>query len=242
MKVYSVYCVQNTQNKKVYIGYTSQTPDKRWSEHLVSSTTEDTKWYRAIRKYGKDAFTLTCLYQTLDKPDVLEKEQWFIDRFQSIKNGYNTHVGGKGGNTGAYHKVGRPGSLNPMYGHRHSDEAKKAIGERSRIARQKWSATKKKDWADKVSVAQKGRPKNTSSMDKMRNTVRSKRRAHFHTVYELCSPTETFTLVGKQALVDFCENQDLSLWTVERILLNNQRPKSGNCVYWTAKITGSRVY
>jgi len=239
MKIYSVYQITNTVNGKVYIGYTHKSVDDRFQEHLKLADKLDTKWYRAIRKYGAGAFVPICLYQTPHLPDACEKERLFIVEYQSSKFGYNTHEGGMGGNTGAYYKVGRFGAKNPMFGKHHSEAEKKRIGQRSREAHRNKSAKQKARWANKIRNAQIGLPKNPVSVQKMRETVNRVRRRHCTTLYELRTPTgETHQLVGKAALSMFCKCHNLSLWTVERILLSNNQPQSGACVGWTAKTTG----
>jgi len=239
MKIYSVYRITNTVNGKVYIGYTRKSVENRFQEHLKLADKLDTKWYRAIRKYGAKAFVPVCLYQTPHLSDACEKERLFIIEYQSSSLGYNTHEGGKGGNTGAYHKVGRFGTKNPMFGKHHTEAEKKRIGQRSREAYRNKSAKQKAEWADKIRKAQVGRHKNPISVQKMSETVNRIRRRHRTTFYELCAPTgETHRLIGKDALSTFCKCHNLSLWTVERILLSNNRPQSGTCLGWTAEIKG----
>lgn len=99
MKVFTIYKATNTVNGKVYIGFDSSWP-KRISGHKISSQIEDTKFYRAIRKYGFDCFSWEAIYQSLDKEHTLKTmEPYFIKEYNSKEQGYNSTLGGDG-NTG----------------------------------------------------------------------------------------------------------------------------------------------
>lgn len=54
-----IYKITNIQNNKVYIGQTKESIKKRISRHMGYQALEhDTKFYRAIRKYGKENFLI----------------------------------------------------------------------------------------------------------------------------------------------------------------------------------------
>ena len=100
-KVYSIYRATNTINGKVYIGFDSNWP-KRKSEHKTVSKHAQFKFYNAIRKHGWDNFVWDIIYQSLDHDHCLDvMEQYFIDQYDSICNGYNSTRGGAGGASGA---------------------------------------------------------------------------------------------------------------------------------------------
>lgn len=95
-KICSIYRCTNILNGKVYIGFTTDLK-KRISVHLSSSKKEDTKFYRAIRKYGKDNFVWEVIYQSLDFDHCLNiMEGYFITLYDSYKRGYNSTTGGDG--------------------------------------------------------------------------------------------------------------------------------------------------
>lgn len=78
---------------KVYIGCTKGTLQKRRGGHersaLSPSKNYNTKFSRAIRKYGVNAFIWEVLEEAPD--DLLEKiEVSYIKYFNSVKNGFNT--------------------------------------------------------------------------------------------------------------------------------------------------------
>ena len=89
-----IYCYKNKINGKRYIGQTIN-PQQRKSAHISDSTHIDTKFYRAVRKYGWDNFEYEILAESEDR-NVLDKlEVDFIKSFNSIENGYNIRSGGE---------------------------------------------------------------------------------------------------------------------------------------------------
>ena len=89
----SIYIIRNTINDKVYIGQTVQSLATRFLNHKMASRTEDTKFYRAIRKYGEDNFYIELL-ETVDYKDLNDREKYWIKYYNSYYNGYNSTLGG----------------------------------------------------------------------------------------------------------------------------------------------------
>lgn len=96
--IYTVYKAINLINNKIYIGFTSKTIEERKLEHFYRST-HKTKFHfqYAINKYGFDNFVWEILYQSKFLDDALDKEKYFINKFNSKNNkiGYNIGSGGK---------------------------------------------------------------------------------------------------------------------------------------------------
>lgn len=103
----SIYVITNTINDKVYIGQTSKQIEQRYNEHCRDSFNEkssdyDSKFHRAIRKHHKENFKikqLQCFVGTskaLLKSKLDEAEIEYIEMFDSMKNGYNSTLGGDG--------------------------------------------------------------------------------------------------------------------------------------------------
>lgn len=91
-----IYLIENQINHKKYVGQTSSTIEKRWKEHCRDALKEYCKnrpLYRAIAKYGVDNFTITLLEET-DNPN--EREQYWIEFYNSFHYGYNATLGGEG--------------------------------------------------------------------------------------------------------------------------------------------------
>lgn len=98
METYRIYMIKNLVNGKVYIGQTSQTLEKRFSQHLYDSDVE-TKYHRplynAIRKYGKCNFSIS-LIEECDSSSADEREQFWISTYGANgEAGYNATIGGK---------------------------------------------------------------------------------------------------------------------------------------------------
>ncbi len=96
MSIYTIYKSVNTKTGKVYIGFDSKWPN-RLRIHKSTSKNQDSKFYRAIRKYGWDNFEWSVIYQSKDKQHTLKTmETYFITEYNSMKNGYNSTLGGDG--------------------------------------------------------------------------------------------------------------------------------------------------
>lgn len=92
----------NLINDKKYIGYTSQTPQARLTQHL--NGTIENKFgkllYHAMRKYGNENFSFDIIYQSYDRDHCLDMETYFIIEHKTFvdlpdAHGYNLDTGGK---------------------------------------------------------------------------------------------------------------------------------------------------
>lgn len=97
MKKCGIYIIKNTVNNMVYIG---QSVDIycRWTAHKNAAKNIDkkynqTKIHKAMAEFGVDNFYLEileeCLYEQLN-----EREQYWIQKYDSFKEGYNSTLGG----------------------------------------------------------------------------------------------------------------------------------------------------
>ena len=94
MKQWCVYKHQNLINNKIYIGITSQVPEKRWRNGL--GYYNHPKFYSAIKKYGWENFSHEILYEKLNEQEACKKEQELIKFYDSKNKGYNLTDGGEG--------------------------------------------------------------------------------------------------------------------------------------------------
>ena len=97
-----IYKITNKINNKVYIGQTSETLKKRFSRHMgYQSIEHDTKFYRAVRKYGKDNFIIEQIDTALTQEELDKKEVKWIKYYNSVEEGYNSNdrEGKVGGDT-----------------------------------------------------------------------------------------------------------------------------------------------
>lgn len=94
MKGY-IYIVTNDINNKVYIGQTINPLNIRFREHLWKSRRHKSKFYNAIRKYGEEHFKIS-LVEECEQLLLNEREKFYIKKYDSFHNGYNSTLGGEG--------------------------------------------------------------------------------------------------------------------------------------------------
>jgi group I intron endonuclease len=106
---YLIYKITNKVNNKIYIGKTKKYYKEkyfgiegRFSNHLVCANSKSKcndcpRLYNAIRKYGKDNFTIELLEET-SKELINQREIYYINTLKSFdsKVGYNIALGGGG--------------------------------------------------------------------------------------------------------------------------------------------------
>lgn len=94
-----IYKITNQINNKVYIGKTEDTIEKRFKEHCKASTKTKEKHrplYAAMKKYGVENFTVELIEKVKLEDSLEERECYWIDYFNSFKEGYNATRGGDG--------------------------------------------------------------------------------------------------------------------------------------------------
>ena len=100
-----IYKITNNVNGKIYIGMTTQSISVRFAQHISLSKNSDinTIISKAIRKYGRDNFTISEIDNAENIDDLKKKEaEHIIDCKTIAPNGYNIKKGGQvGGNGGA---------------------------------------------------------------------------------------------------------------------------------------------
>jgi len=92
-----IYIITNKINNKQYIGVTKNTLEKRWKSHLYDNNVIS----QAIKKYGKENFTIEVVYNCNSMEEAYELEPKFIAEHNTkYPNGYNISDGGKGSQVG----------------------------------------------------------------------------------------------------------------------------------------------
>ena len=94
-----IYKITNKINNKVYIGKTLQTIADRWKIHCYDYLKRDEEkrpLYSAIKKYGIQSFIIEEIEEITDINLINEREQYWIEYYDSFKNGYNATKGGDG--------------------------------------------------------------------------------------------------------------------------------------------------
>jgi len=105
-----IYRATNVVNNKSYIGLTLKSLASRKAKHLNSLQREDSKFYRAIKKYGRDSFKWEIIHQNITDYELLKRlEKNYI---AILRPEYNSTNGGDG-----------------SFGYKHSDKAKQRMSE-----------------------------------------------------------------------------------------------------------------
>ena len=94
MNICSIYKITNTINSKIYIGQTWVSLKERFRKHKYNYSS-CVKLKRAIAKYGYDNFKIELITICATQKAADYWENYFIQRYDSIINGYNILVGGK---------------------------------------------------------------------------------------------------------------------------------------------------
>jgi len=162
-----IYKITNKINGKIYIGQTTRSLNKRWKEHLYN-TTNCSKLYKAIRKYGPDNFTIEEIDGANSQSELNYKEWLLIHKFNSLDRdrGYNLREGG--GSKGRLSQETKDKLSKLQIGKKASEETKQkmSVSHKGRIhtkeAREKLSKAhtgKKmsKEARKKMSIAAKNR-------------------------------------------------------------------------------------
>lgn len=95
-----IYRITNTITQKSYIGQTKNSLKERWYHHCYDAfkrKNKNFKIYNAIRKYGTESWILETLENIEDINLLNEREQYWIKRYDTFHNGYNSTTGGDGG-------------------------------------------------------------------------------------------------------------------------------------------------
>lgn len=101
-----IYKITNIINGKIYIGQTSESIKQRFYRHMgYQSLDFDTKFYRAVRKYGRENFVIEQIDSAKNQKELDEKEIYWINYYNSVDAGYNMKatIGKKGGDTLSNH-------------------------------------------------------------------------------------------------------------------------------------------
>lgn len=98
-----IYIIENDINNKVYIGKTLKSTEHRFKEHIrdaymCKDRDANNKFYNALRKYGAEHFRASCIGR-FDVDKLSDMEIYYIKKYDSYKNGYNSTLGGEGTTT-----------------------------------------------------------------------------------------------------------------------------------------------
>ena len=87
-----IYVITNLINGKQYVGQTSRNIDTRYYEHCYDNRSTSAI-HAAIVKYGVKNFKVEEL-EEVDITEMDSKEQYWIAKLNTFKDGYNKNIGG----------------------------------------------------------------------------------------------------------------------------------------------------
>lgn len=86
-----VYKITNVKNGMVYIGQTTNI-ERRWQEHKYKYKHKNNKLYQAMREDGIENFLFEVEEECFHEDNLIEREQYYINYYNSIINGYNMRL------------------------------------------------------------------------------------------------------------------------------------------------------
>lgn len=118
-----IYKATNKSNNKSYIGQTIKTLKNRIQQHKSEAKCRNRciKFLNALSKYGIDGFSWEIVAHAKDRAELDLLEIVYIKKYNSVQNGYNSKLGGRGNHDSS-------GKNNGMFGKIHTEETKRKIG------------------------------------------------------------------------------------------------------------------
>jgi len=96
-KIIGIYGLRNKVDGKWYIGQSRDIP-KRFLKYKNYNCKTQTKLYNALKKYNSDNFDYIILeICLLSQPELNEREKYWFNFYDCIKNGYNIREAGANG-------------------------------------------------------------------------------------------------------------------------------------------------
>lgn len=90
-----IYCYHCIFSGKKYIGQTINEERRKTRHRYDCNEKINNKFYRAVRKYGWDNFIYGVI-EICHVDNLNEQEVFYINKYDTYKNGYNSTVGGEG--------------------------------------------------------------------------------------------------------------------------------------------------
>ncbi len=178
-KTGGIYQIQNMINNKVYIGSTKYFYGrfKRHENDLLSNKHDNSHLQRAWNKYGEDNFEFNVIEIVDNEDDLLSREQYWIDNFNSSNRDYGYNILPFAGRTSGAKRtestkmklsIAKIGDKNPMYQKEVSQETRERISESLINMPEDKKNEMLRKRGEKLSESLKGRKLSDESKQKMR--------------------------------------------------------------------------
>jgi group I intron endonuclease len=203
----AIYKITNSANGMFYIG-SALSVGKRWQQHrwrLKRGIHENQKLQHAWNKYGGHSFSIEILESVNEVSLIIQREQFWIDKLDPIKNGYNI-APFAGGTFGYKHtddvklkiSVIHKGKVLPEWhrekliaantGRKHTEEEKAKISKANKNKKRtpdQIAAMSERlkgrvitaEWAANISAANKGKKKTAEHIEKIAVAHRGMKRS-----------------------------------------------------------------
>ena len=103
-----IYKITNPENQKCYIGKTTRDYKERWAEHKRDRLKQPyCTWhfYRMLNKVGPENVLWEVIEKNVPNELIDSREQYWIEYYDSFKNGYNETTGGSKGTKYNYQDI-----------------------------------------------------------------------------------------------------------------------------------------
>lgn len=95
MSNFIVYSATNPMTGEVYVGATTKTLNERRLDHCFKASNDSNLcFHKAIKTYGYDSFKWEIVDYANTLNELANKESFYIAKFDSFRNGYNSDNGG----------------------------------------------------------------------------------------------------------------------------------------------------
>ena len=96
MLMNTIYKITNDFNNKVYIGKTSRPLEIRFHEHEMNTSGCNSYIHNSIKEHGSSHYKIEAVEENIPDDIVNERERYWIQYYNSYKEGYNLTPGGEG--------------------------------------------------------------------------------------------------------------------------------------------------
>ena len=236
--IYRHWIVNDKGEEKSYIGQVyNRTPEQRWKSDGKGYITgkQDHKFTRAIKKYGWDNFNheIIGIVEADTKEQLIldldEWEKYYIDKYDSFHNGYNSTTGG--GN-GFRSEETRQKISDGLKGKSKTEEHIKHMSEGLK-GRKSWTKGKhhSEETKHKISESLKGRERSDDFKQKISNVTKNEKNPRAKTI--ICLNTQQIFLTVKNA-VEWCHGQqsDISRCCQGKLKSAGKHPITGEKLQW----------